>query len=292
MAARLMLGLLLPTRLTALQLGLQHRPATSSEYICSAGSVLQADWSSSFDTPGLSKVPGFMTGLYRSGDDQGGLQDRIWNVEYVHYAPLTCSVTTMNLSLVAWDSTLNWFNCPKGYYLMGLERSGTLYGTLDNIVGALCGKPEGAPDEWGTCQEQYMSGMDAKGINGNWDNCPAGTYLKGLYGQPDAVACHPEHLHCLDYISCCALPPQPTPVPTAFPTMTPTRSPTSSPTKRGGRQPKAPPAKKAARTKHERPEKDLHCSAHDLECCGNRKAKRQGKCKGVNTACCRKRQEE
>jgi hypothetical protein len=157
-----------------------------------------ANWWGSLDSQQWSRVPSghLLTGLMRNSNGNvtvSHIEEGRFRRVLDTAGPLECVESDW------WDSfnREGWSECPTGYYVSGLFRTGStadfLHG-IDQLQKAWCCKPKELPEKWGECASNHPTfNSDGK------IECPDDTAMVGLHRTKDNT------LNGIDRMKCCEL---------------------------------------------------------------------------------------
>lgn len=99
---------------------------------------------------------------------------------------------------VNFDAVNTWQECPDGFFMTGIYRGGSQ--ALNSILHYQCCQPcqeDGRTvlRAGGCTQADWVASFDRAG----WSNCPANTYVRGLYKS----SCN--YIYCIEYARCCTI---------------------------------------------------------------------------------------
>ncbi|CAL1535882.1 unnamed protein product [Lymnaea stagnalis] len=169
------------------------------------GTCSMTEWLLNFDKEGHSQCEidnTYIRGFYRSARWSWSSDDGIGLIEGAQCCSPNSPWTSSGTQTVfadwtkLFDNNNVWANCPAGYFLQGLYRSGQFPGLLHNIEDGRCTKPADHPNYYGQCYDEDISVcFDDKGLC----KCKDDYLVAGLYRG----TC--DNLYCLETLKCCKM---------------------------------------------------------------------------------------
>ncbi|XP_028415568.1 uncharacterized protein LOC114538878 [Dendronephthya gigantea] len=176
---------------------------------CNGSQCTYANWWRSFDYSGRSSCPGkyYIAGLERSLSSDH-TKDYIYHIEGAQCCKGTGGYSDrasqcLNADWVrSFDRNNQWNMCPSGYFLSGLERSGSIKdgrNFLHNIEYGYCCRPYDAPSGYKHCYKANVWDHFNHNDHGMISCGRPGYYITGIYRS----VC--DLVYCIEEFMCCSM---------------------------------------------------------------------------------------